>query len=177
MIKFLFITVLLPVFCCGQSVNNLDVKNGFLQFKLGDTVFAYASMVNLNKRYPNRQEVKFKFIKLKKHLDRVELIFENNTLTSIEIYIRSDDDQRYIYYLLKQAYGDGTTIDNGTSDEPGVHNTFIIWNGTRVAAILKKRSFNLTINGQQSSSSYETLTIKKTSNNIVNGELPADFPL
>jgi hypothetical protein len=177
MIKLLFITALLPFFFCGQSVNNLDVKNGFLQFKLGDTVSAYASMVSLNKKYPNRQEVKLKFINLRKHLDRVELIFENNTLTSIEIYIQNDDDQRYIYSLLKQAYGDGQTIDNGTSKEPGVHNTFIIWDGTRVAAILKKRSFNLTINGQQTSGSYGMLTIKKTSNNKVNGELPADFPL
>jgi hypothetical protein len=44
-LKALFVLLIIPFFCNAQSVDNLDIKNGFLQFKFGDSISLYKDIL------------------------------------------------------------------------------------------------------------------------------------
>ena len=57
--KVLFILLILPFCAHAQSIKNLDIKNGFLQFHLGDSISAHSKEVYIPwKNHPDQNEVK-----------------------------------------------------------------------------------------------------------------------
>src|ERR1700735_2761421 len=94
MTRILFLVLLFPLFCNAQSIQSLDIKNGFLQFKLGDSISNYKLMVHKpDKLTPNRYEVMTKAMSLRRHIDKLTLIVENGTISEIEVLMASEQEQ------------------------------------------------------------------------------------
>ena len=88
MTKALFLLFLLPLFSNAQPIKNLDIKNGFLQFKLGDSISHYKAFLhNHHKATLNEYEVMDKAIGLKHKIDKLTLTVENETITKIEVFM------------------------------------------------------------------------------------------
>ena len=180
MIKFLFISLLFPVICHAQSTGILDVKNGFLQFHLGDSISIYKEVVNKpEKKSPTHYHVKGKaFGKLGRYIDDITLITENNIVVEIDIYLLKSGNSEYMETVMKKAYGEGQVIDIDDSITPGAHKSDYIWEGNRVVAILKKTRAVVESGGMRFETTVENIIFKKTASKIeVKGELPADFLL
>jgi hypothetical protein len=177
-IVFLF-TLLLPLFCNAQSIQNLDIKNGFLQFKLGDSISNYKSIVNKpDKSTPNRYEVKIKAVSLKHYIDKITLIAENGTIAEIEVLMLGDYRQSYMDAAMKKAYGQASFTEDDPKTDTTRHIIYAVWNGKRVSALAKKTIVDLiSVNGRPNFISFEKLLFKKTSDVTISGELSQDFPL
>lgn len=178
MTRTLFLVSLFPLFCNAQSIQSLDIKNGFLQFKLGDSISNYRSIVHQpDKLTPNRYEVMTKAISLKRHIHKLTLTVENGTITELEVDM-AGEQERFMDDAMKKAYGPYSYIENPPDTIPGKHVSYTIWNGKRVYALAKK--FTLTpnsINGRPISFDFETLLIRKISDLKIDGALSPDFPL
>jgi len=177
MLKLFFIILIFPFYCCAQSIDNLDIKNGFLQFHLGDSINTYASIIKADKHMPGHYAVADKAIKLRHHLQNVSLYFENGILESIDIYIMKDFDVDYMNKALVNAYGDGSEIKNGTEMENGYHISYQVWTGKRVVLLIKKGTLSLNINGKEITGAFENITFKKTSDDKIEGTLDPKFLL
>ncbi len=175
--RVLFLLLLLPLFGRAQSIESLDIKNGFLQFKLGDSISNYSSMIDRpEKATPNRYPVKSKAISLKHRIYKLELIVDESKISEIEATM-SGDQEEFMDKAIKKAYGEGYPV-NGTDTVPGKHVTYMVWVGKRVSALLKKMPLTPnSINGRPVNLFIETFTIKKTSDIKVDGVLSPDFPL
>lgn len=179
MIKILVFALLLPVFCNAQSIENLDIKNGFLQFRLGDSISEYKAVLDKpRKAAPNSYPVKFKaFNKLRRYLDNVTLVVEDGTINEIDVYLHGDYNEAYIDDAMKKCYGDGVILnsDNGISE--GTHTTNIVWGGKRVTAILKKWQTNMDAGGTRVEYKTEKIIFTKTGDFKIEGQLSSDFQL
>jgi hypothetical protein len=174
---FLFV-LLLPVYCSAQSINNLDVKNGFLQFHLGDSISRYKDYVYIPlKNHPNQNEVRPKAFSLYKHIDRVTLISENGILTEIDLMIRDEPNMVFIDDLLTKAYGPGSDINNEVRNDPGMYLTYTRWIGKRVTALLIQTNINKVVNKTMTRGRYQSVVFTKTGDVQVDGALPNDFAL
>lgn len=175
--KLLLIALLLPLFCNAQSVKNLDIKNGFLQFHFGDSLSNYKSILRPDNIRPEYYHVSFKAVKLKHYLQKTLLHFQNNLLDGIELSVQGESNVDYMNNAMKNAYGytreEGDTLKN----QPGVHKSFLIWNGQAVSAIIEKITINIVYNGMSQGSVSETITFKRHSDIKIDGELSPDFLL
>lgn len=176
--KFLLITLLFPLFCNAQSVQNLDIKNGFLQFHLGDSLSLYKNYIYIaNPKHPNENEVKPNALSLHKYLDKVTLVSKNGIVTEIDIMIREEASEEFIDKLLINAYGEGHELPNDDKDEPGTHLVCTTWTGQRVTAMLIQTNLNRMVNNHLTRARLQSLVFTKTGDTNLNGALPADFPL
>lgn len=168
MIRILLFALLFPVFCSGQSVENLDIKNGFLQFKLGDSISNYKEMINKpDKTSPQKFEVKHKFISIKRYVTKVILVSKKDVISSIEVYVDGADNEKFIENAINKSYGDASEIKNGVS----------IWSGKRVSAMLSKIALYVNYENKNYTNTNERLFFYKTSDIKINGELGPDFLL
>jgi hypothetical protein len=176
--KTLFLVLLFPLFCNAQSIQSLDIKNGFLQFKLGDSISNYRSIVHKpDKLSPNRYEVMTKAISLKRHIYKLTLIVENETISGIEV-VMAGEQERFMDDAMKKAYGPYSYVENGADTVPGKHVSYTVWNGKRVSALAKKLTLTPnSINGRPINFDFETPLIRKTSDLKIDGVLRPDFPL
>jgi hypothetical protein len=176
--RFLIVALLLPIFCNAQSVQNLDIKNGFLQFHLGDSISKYKEIVEKpGKNTPNVYRIRNKFDKLKDHLLSISLVVENDIITEIDVNLEKDDNITYMDDAMKKAYGEGLLVDDDKGMAPGYHKSNRAWEGKRVIALAKKSRFVLEVSGLVTETKSETIVFKKESDINVSGELNPDFQL
>jgi hypothetical protein len=172
--KLLFLIVLLPFLGNAQSLKNLDIKNGFLQFHFGDSLSKYKSVIWEDKVFKGCYHVPYKQIKLHKYIQSTKLYFENETLEKIEITVQNSSDEDYFNELLKKAYGNPTYQKLADDeDQPGTHLSILLWEGQRVTLKIQRMALNF----NNSNNVYETITFQKASNDKIDGQLAADFPL
>ncbi len=179
MIKTLILTLMLPIFCNAQSTNNLDIKNGFLQFKLGDSISNYKEIIDKStKTTPTRYEVKAKaFNKLRRYLEAITLVTEKGVITEIDVSIQGDYNENYIDDAIKKVYGSGAIVENDDELYEGTHISSRIWEGKRVALVAKKTRIVVVSSNVRVEIKNETIQLKKTSDLKMDGQLNADFPL
>jgi len=176
--KLLFLALIFPLYCSAQSMQNLDVKNGFLQFHLGDSISVYKKDIYIAyKKTPNENEVKPSAIALHKYLDKVTLVSENGILTEIDLMIREEPSEQYMDQLMTAAYGRGSEIPNLDKNQQGTHVTFTTWTGQRVTAILIQTNINRLVNTTMTRGRLQSIVFKKTSDVKVDGDLPTGFLL
>ena len=176
--KTLFLLFLLPIFCNAQSIKNLDIKNGFLQFKLGDSISNYKTIVyNPDRATPNQYDVKNKAISLKHKIYKLTLTTENGAITKIEVFMQGEGQVQFMDNAMKKAYGAG--VDESSIDTlPDRHTTYLFWLGKRVSSIAKTQKIKSpTFNGTARGITVEHIIFRKTSGIKIEGELSADFPL
>jgi hypothetical protein len=179
MIKTLVFALLLPIFCNAQSIDNLDIKNGFRQFKLGDSISKYKDEVEKpHKATPNSYPVKLKsFNKLRRYLGAITLVVESGAITEIDIYVEGDYNETYIDDAMKKCYGDGIVVNSDNDISEGVHTTNLIWEGKRVTALVKKWQYNMDVGATRVEIKKESVIFKKTGDLSIDGQLPPDFQL
>jgi len=178
MTRTLFLLFLLPVFATAQPIKNLDIKNGFLQFKLGDSISHYTAVLhNHHKATLNEYEVMDKAIGLKHKIDKLTLTAENGIITKIEVYMQGEEQVQFMDDAMKKAYGEGSN-ENGNDTIPGRHTTYLLWLGKKVSAIAKKQKIDFrSVNGIVRSVTVEHIFFRKTGDLKIEGALSADFPL
>jgi len=176
--KLLLFALLLPVFANAQAIKNLDLKNGFLQFHLGDSLSKYKNDVYIAlEKHPDENEVQPKANPLHKYFDRVMLVSENGIVTEIHLYLRDEGSIKYIDGLIKQAYGPGEELDNPAKNEPGTHLVCTTWAGRRVTMLMLQNNINRLVGGTLTTGRIQSVIFKRTSNAKVEGELPPGFAL
>lgn len=176
--KLFLLLLLAPVFCKAQSVSNLDIKNGFLQFHLGDSISMYKDYVYIPlKKHPNENEVRPKVYKLHKYIDKVTLVSQNGILTEIDIMVSAEPDMVYLDNLLYQCYGQGTDVQNEVRNDPGVYLNYTRWIGQRVTALLIQTNINKVVNNIMTRGRYQSIVFVKTSDAKIDGDLPPGFGL
>ncbi len=170
---FLFALLLLPLCGNAQSIKNLDIKNGFLQFKLGDSISKYKSVLKDPGEGHVYYPVKLKDIPIKKYIQRMEVKEDNGIIIEIIVMAQENKMIDYMDAAFKQAYGESTE----TPENPDKSTTITSWTGKRVTATLtrKKEHFQLVTNA--SGVNYLKIRFTKTSDLKVEGTLPADFEL
>jgi len=176
--KLLLFVLLLPLFAQSQAIKNLDLKNGFLQFNLGDSLSKYKGQIYVPlDRHPNENEVQPKANPLHKYFDRVVLVSEHGIITEIHLYLRDEGSIQYIDGLIKQAYGWGQELDNPDKDSEGTHLVCTVWAGQRVTMMMLQNNINRTVGNTMTRGRIQSIMFKKTSNYKVNGTLPDGFAL
>jgi len=177
MYKCLLLFIFLPIFCKAQSVENLDIKNGFLGFHLGDTVSNYTALIDPIKNKPGFYEAKRKALKFKGFVDKATLFFKDGILSTIELSIGNKSDIEFMDDAIKKCYGNGILIKKNDEQASSL-KTSEVWQGKRVALITTQTVYTATYNGKEISiPSGETITIKTTSNIKIEGSLSPDFIL
>lgn len=180
-VKAFFILLIIPFFCNAQSVDNLDIKNGFLQFKFGDSISLYKDILNKpSKSEPHKYEVKAKGSKLTKYMQKLSLVEENGLIAAIEIRVSSKFGLQFMDDAMKKCYGEGEMVNRPASGNGDfkVRHSYLVWTGKRVLAtvmmeyLIDARNF-----GDRILNTFELITIKKTSDEYVEGTLPPDFIL
>jgi ribosomal protein S13 len=175
---FFLLLFLAPMICNAQYIDNLDIKNGFLQFKLGDSLAKYQPVLRSpDKLTPHKYQVKYKAIKLKKNLDELFLIEENGIVVGIQIYMVTDDQCQFINKAFEKAYGAPKEIKDEKENDLGRHHSFKIWRGKRVSAIAERTNTNARIGGINAELAFEKLEIKQISDVVIEGTLATDFEL
>jgi hypothetical protein len=177
--KLLFIAFLLPLFANAQSLQTLDIKNGFLQFHLGDSISAHKNEVYIPwKNHPDRNEVKQAALgPLKKYIDKVTLINEDGIITEIDVFIMKEASEVYMDKLMQDAYGKGVETPNLDKYQEGTHLTYATWKGRRVTAMILQTNFNRRINTTMVHGRIQSIVFTKTSDAQIDGPLPDGFGL
>jgi hypothetical protein len=177
--KLLFFALLLPAFVHAQSIKNVDIKNGFLQFHLGDSVAAHKSDIYIPwKNHPDQNEVKKSALgAFGKYIDRVNLVNVNGFITEIDIFVTKEQGESDLDKLMEQCYGKGYEEPNLDKYEEGEHLTHVVWKGQRTTAMIIQTNINRRINGHIVHGRIQSIVFVKVSNSPVDGTLPSDFPL
>lgn len=176
--KVLFFFLLLPFCGHAQSIKNLDIKNGFLQFHLGDSLSKYKDQVYVAlARHPNENEVQPKKNPLHRYFDRVMLVSEHGYITEIHLYLRDEGSIQFIDGLIKQAYGPGEEIPNPEKYQPGTQITCTTWSGKRVTLLMIQNNLNRMVGNTLTTGRIQSIIFKKTDNAKVEGTLPDGFLL
>jgi len=176
--KLLLLVFLLPLFANAQAIKNLDIKNGFLQFHLGDSLSKYKNDVYIAlEKHPDENEVQPKKNALHQYFDRVMLVSEHGIVTEIHLYLRDEGSIQYIDGLIKQAYGWGDEIPNPDKNEPGTHLVCTTWAGQRVTMLMLQNNINRVVGGTVTRGRIQSVIFKVSGTAKVDGELPAGFLL
>jgi len=176
--KLIFLALLLPLFVHAQSVKQLDIKNGFLKFHLGDSLSVYYNDIYVpDEKLPDQYEVKKKSNPLYKYTEKVVLIAKNGIVTEIDAYVRDEASIQHIDQLITQSYGAGNEIPNPDKDTEGTNLVCTTWRGDRVLLMQMQHNINHKVNGIMTRGRIQALLFKQTSNTKVDGDLPAGFAL
>src|ERR1700712_3729501 len=176
--KLLFALLLLPIFVQAQSIQNLDLKNGFLQFHLGDSLLKYKNDLYVSlPRHPDENVVRPAANPMRKYFDRVMLVSVNGIVTEIHLYLREEKSIQYFDGLIKQAYGPGEEKPNPDQNAEGNQLVYTGWTGQRVTLMLLQTNINRVVGGPMTSGRIQAFMFKKTSEAKVGGELPEGFAL
>jgi hypothetical protein len=177
--KFLYLIVLLPFFAHAQSLKNLDIKNGFLKFHLGDNLSVYSKDIYVaNEKHPNEHEIKeTSLLPLNKYLERAKLISEKGIVVEIDLYIRDEASIRHIDQMITNTYSAGNEIPNPDKDVEGTNLVCTTWTGDRVLLMMMQHNINHVVNGHMTRGRIQALLFKKTSDAKVDGTLPDGFAL
>lgn len=171
--------LLMPVLANAQSIKNLDIKNGFLQFHLGDSISAHKSEVYIPwKNHPDQNEVKQSALgRYKKDIEKVNLINVDGIITEIDIFIMKEGSQSYLDKLMEQYYGKGYEEPNLDKYQEGSHLSHIVWKGRRATAMIIQTNINRRVNGQLQHGRIQSIVFTKVSNEPIEGTLPDNFAL
>lgn len=176
--KLLLFALLLPLFAGAQPLKNLDIKNGFLQFHLGDSLSKYDNDIYVTSiKHPNEHEVRPKANPLNQYFDRVVLVSEHGFVTEIHLYLRDEGSIQYIDGLIKQAYGPGEELDNPAKNDPGTHLVCTTWTGKRLTMMMIQHNINRQAGNTMTRGRIQSIIFRMTSPAKVEGELPAGFAL
>lgn len=171
--KLLLAFLLSPFFCSAQSIKNLDIKNGFLQFHFGDTIAKYKAILHADRGRPGYYIVSHKAIKLKSYLDQTLLYFPKGILEGIELNVHGESNADFFNKTMRNVYGEPSELKDTLGTQKSYNATYAIWKGQKVIAII----FNLTFNYSSFYDILETITFRRANDSIVEGELSPDFPL
>jgi hypothetical protein len=176
--KLILCVFLLPLFANAQAIKNLDIKNGFLQFHLGDSLSKYKNDVYVALvQHPDENEVQPKKNVLHKYFDRVMLVSENGIVTEIHLYLRDEGSIQYIDGLIKQAYGWGDELPNPDKNQPGTHLVCTTWSGQRVTMLMLQNNINRMVGTTLTTGRIQSVIFKKDGDAKVQGALPDGFLL
>lgn len=153
-IYFLLISFLISNLIFGQSVNDLDIKNGFRHFKLGSSPSQIKNIVKQENQFSkNPNVVAYDYVGndidyiFNVKVDEVNLSFFKNKLFSIRVSFgnleQSQDFEVYefnsILYALERTYG--TDWVRPKNDE-GIILNGAIWDGKNVRLELLRLDFS-----------------------------------
>lgn len=156
-IKGIYIVLFVLTNLCsfGQSVNDLDLKNGFRSFKLGTSPSENKNIIKVEKQnpaFPNVVVYKYLGKDLESvfgiKVESVKLSFYKNKLFSISInfgdFGKSFELYEYntILSTLKQVYG---AKYQNPSNEDGIIMNGAIWDGKHVKLELLRIDFSKSI--------------------------------
>ena len=176
--KLLLFILLLPLFTQAQPLKNLDLKNGFLQFHLGDSLSKYKGQIYVPlEKHPDENEVMPKVNPLHKYFDRVVLVSEHGIVTEIHLYLRDEGSIIYIDGLIKQAYGWGEELDNPDKNAEGTHLVCTVWSGQHVTMLMLQNNINRIVGTTMTRGRIQSIMFKRASNSKVEGTLPDGFAL
>jgi len=176
--KLIFLALLLPLFTNAQSLKNLDIKNGFLKFHLGDSLSVYYNDIYVPEgKLLNQYEVKEKSNPLRHYIEKMTLIAKGGIVTEIDVYLRDEASIEHIDQLVTEAYGAGSEIDNPDKDTEGTNLVCTTWTGDRVLLMMMQHNINHVVNGHMTRGRIQALLFTKTADTKVDGDLPAGFAL
>jgi hypothetical protein len=176
--KLIFLALLLPVFSNAQSVKQLDIKNGFLKFHLGDSLSVYYHDIYVPEgKLKNQYEVKETANPLHKYTDKVVLIAKKGIVTEIDVFLRDEASIRHIDKMLTQAYGPGNEIPNPDKDTEGTNLVCTTWKGERVLLMQMQHNINHKVNGIMGRTRIQALLFTKIGDTKPKGDLPDGFAL
>jgi len=176
--KLIFLALLLPVFVHAQSVKQLDIKNGFLKFRLGDSLSVYYNDIYVPEgKLKDQYEVKEEANPLHKYTDKVVLIAKNGIVTEIDVFLRNEASIQHIDQMITRAYGPGDEIPNPDKDTEGTNLVCTTWKGDRVLLMQMQHNINHKTNGIMGRGRIQALLFTKIGDTKVDGELPDGFPL
>jgi hypothetical protein len=175
--KLILILLLLPFLCNAQSIKNLDIKNGFLQFHFGDTITNYKTILHADRSRPGYYLVAHKAVKLKSYLDQTFLYFPKGILEGVELKVHGESNADFLNKTMHKVYGEPSELKDTLGVQKNYHTTYAIWKGQKVIAIVEKNTLDLTFNDRIVYDIFETITFRRANDSIVEGELSPDFPL
>lgn len=177
--KLLLFALFLPLFVHAQSIKNLDIKNGFLQFHLGDSISAHSSEVYIPwKNHPDQNEVKPSALgRYRKYIEKVNLVNVDGIITEIDIFVIKEGAEDYLDRLLEECYGKGYEEPNLDKYQEGSHLSHVVWKGQRVTAMILQTNINRRVNGTMVHGRIQSIVFTKVSNEQVDGTLFNNFPL
>ncbi len=177
--KVLFFVLFLPLFVHAQTIQNLDIKNGFLQFHLGDSISSHSSEVYIPwKNHPDQNEVKKSALgKFQKYIEKVTLVNVDGYITEIDIFLVKEGTINYMDKLLEECYGKGYEEPNLDKYQEGSHLSHVVWKGHRATAMIIQTNINRRVNGTMTHGRIQSIVFTKVSNEQVDGTLPDNFPL
>ena len=177
--KILLFALFLPLFVNAQSIKNLDLKNGFMQFHLGDSISAHKNEIYISwKNHPDQNEVKKSALgRFSKYIEKVNLINVDGYITEIDIFVINEGAEAYLDRLLEQCYGKGYEEPNLDKYQEGSHLSHVVWKGQRVTAMIIQTNINRRVNGSMTRGRIQSIVFTKVSNDRVDGALPDSFPL
>lgn len=177
--KLLFFALFLPLFVQAQSIKNIDIKNGFLQFHLGDSISAHKNEVYIPwKNHPDQNEVKPNALgRFRKYIEKVNLVNVDGIITEIDVFVINEGCEDYLDRLMDECYGKGYEEPNLDKYQEGTHLTHVVWKGKRATAMIIQTNINRRVNGTLVHGRIQSIVFTKVSNDEVDGTLPENFPL
>ena len=143
--------ILILAFVCsssifGQSVRDLDEKNGFRDFKFGTGLYLYLSQVERDKEGEFLKNPDITVYKLKNvpttvwgvKTDRIGLTFFKNVLSHVSIDFGSiysdftEDEYNKLLGFLESLYGDNYYVDTNRKSSNSLILKSSIWDGRNV---------------------------------------------
>jgi hypothetical protein len=177
--KILFLALFLPLFVHAQSIKNVDLKNGFLQFHLGDSISKHKNDIYIPwKNHPDQNEVKQSALgPYRKFIEKVNLINVDGYITEIDIFVMKEGAEAYLDKLMEQCYGKGYEEPNLDKYQEGTHLSHVVWKGQRATAMIIQTNINRRVGGTMTHGRIQSIIFTKVSNDQVDGSLPDNFPL
>ncbi|MBL7864886.1 MAG: hypothetical protein JNK10_08430 [Cyclobacteriaceae bacterium] len=123
----------------GQSVNDLDSKGGFKNYKIGDEFSAHGDKIKFTKNLENpetKQYVVRDPVTVMSHTAEVELTFYKYKLSAIIVSFKnsSKEDYQELLESLQTLYGEPEQLKDKEKDKESERfEKVFVWNGQQVA--------------------------------------------
>ena len=176
--------ILILAFVCsssifGQSVRDLDEKNGFRDFKFGTGLYLYLSQVERYKEGEFLKNPDITTYKLKNvpttvwgvKTDRIRLTFFKNVLSYVSIDFGSiysdftEDEYNKLLGFLEGLYGDNYYVDTNRKSSNSLILKSSIWDGRNVRLELIRMKYKGSIIG------YISIFDKNLNHKMLSSEL------
>jgi hypothetical protein len=155
--KILLLSTLFLIFLCkiyGQSINNLDIKNGFRHLKFGSHANQISNIIKSQSQFlDNPRVIEYNYIGTDistvfgVNVESINLSFFDDKLFSISVNFGSMSNSidfefsnfNAIRSSLEQTYGKGWV---GPVNSDGIYLNGAIWDGNRVCLELLRMDFS-----------------------------------